>query len=69
MKRRKVKEVISKAFMLSLLAPYHPTLKPEEKITDIWFEADPKNSLETFEIGYLIVKGGVNDSKELRKGD
>ena len=55
--------------MLSLLAPYHPTLKPEEKITDIWFEADPKNSLETFEIGYLIVKGGVNDSKELRKGD
>lgn len=58
MKIRKVKETASKGFLLNLLEPFHPTLKPGEKITDIIFE----NNLDTVKINYIIMKGGVTNS-------
>lgn len=58
MKIRTIKEEVSKDFLLTLLEPFHPTLKPRERITDINFE----NNLETIIIKYHVVEGGVKNS-------
>lgn len=58
MKQKTVKETVSKGFLLSLLEPFHPTLKPNEKIVNLNF----KNEFNTIEITYTIAEGGVKDS-------
>jgi hypothetical protein len=62
----KRKEKVSKAFLIGLLEPFHPTLKTGEKIVDLFIRTNQDN---TFEFTYVIMGGGVKDSKELRKGD
>jgi hypothetical protein len=64
-KRREYKEKVSKKFLMSLLEPYYPTLKPGEEITDLSITTH----LEEYVFNYIIMGGGVKDSKELSKGD
>jgi hypothetical protein len=64
-KRRVTKDKVAKKFLLSLLEPYQPILMPGEKITDLSILTD----VDHFEFKYTIMKGGVENSKELQKGD
>lgn len=52
MKRREIKEKVTKEFLLALMAPYLPTLKKDEKITDIALVSD----LETIEFIYVVIR-------------
>lgn len=67
MPKRRIKEKVSKEFLLSLLEPFHPTLKKGEKIVDLTITEDLFK--DEFYINYIIKEGGVQDSKELSKGD
>ena len=58
MKSRTVSERVTKDFLLDLLAPFHPTLKSDEKIVSIFLKEDGN----AFIIKYEIVKGGVKNS-------
>jgi hypothetical protein len=68
LKRKEIKEKVSKTFLLSLLEPYHPTLMPGEKIIDVDFTYFLPDK-DHVNIIYTISKGGVKHSKELCKGD
>lgn len=54
MKTRRVKEEVSKRFLLDLLEPYSPTLKPGEKIVDVSI----KEFTNSFSLMYTVQEGG-----------
>lgn len=58
MKSRKAKDTVTKAFLLDLLEPFHPTLKKNEQIVNL----NIKNEFNTLEITYTIAEGGVNNN-------
>lgn len=59
-KRMEKKERVSKKFLLSLLEPYLPTLKTNQKIIDLSI----RTFLDDYEFTYVIIeeRGGVNNS-------
>lgn len=67
-KRKEIKVTAKKAFLLDLLEPFHPTLNKGERISYFTVEED-KDNPQNITFYYSIVKGGVENSKELCKGD
>lgn len=58
-KRREIRDKVSREFLINLLAPYHPTLKMDEQIKNLFvFETD-KNYVW---IRYILEEGGVKNS-------
>lgn len=62
MRKRVVEDVIKKDFLLNLLAPYHPMMKPGEKIIKLNLAYPSNKKDEYLTILYYIEEGGVKDS-------
>lgn len=52
MKTREVNETLKKEFLLDLLEPFHPTLKANERIVNLFIET----KMGGFKLKYTIVK-------------